>query len=182
MPVILSARIPVHLLFTKEVKRKRRISGDNYLRLQTFGAGTTLLENFHPLGDQWLLRHTPESWKFVVTAVMETMRRRSENSGFGLASSDEEQRQACVAYYRHLFNKINSLQANKVLALELRAAPLATNPNVMQATDAFARSLKEIASWDWPCKLVLEHCDAMTSSSPKRLFAFRKCAGSYYRL
>lgn len=27
---------PVHLLFTKEVKRKRRISGDNYLRLQTF--------------------------------------------------------------------------------------------------------------------------------------------------
>ena len=36
MPVILSARIPVHLLFTKEVKRKRRISGDNYLRLQTF--------------------------------------------------------------------------------------------------------------------------------------------------
>ena len=128
------------------------------------------LENFHPLGDQWLLRHTPESWKFVVTAVMETMRRRSENSGFGLASSDEEQRQACVAYYRHLFNKINSLQANKVLALELQAAPLATNPNVMQATDAFARSLKEIASWDWPCKLVLEHCDAMTSSSPRKGF------------
>ncbi|MBS8597765.1 DUF4862 family protein [Escherichia coli] len=128
------------------------------------------LENFHPLGDQWLLRHTPESWKFVVTAVMETMRRRSENSGFGLASSDEEQRQVCVAYYRHLFNKINSLQANKVLALELQAAPLATNPNVMQATDAFARSLKEIASWDWPCKLVLEHCDAMTSSSPRKGF------------
>lgn len=119
MPVILSARIPVHLLFTKEVKRKRRISGDNYLRLRHFGSGTTLLENFHPLGDQWLLRHTPESWKFVVTAVMETMRRRSENSGFGLASSDEEQRQACVAYYRHLFNKINALQANKVLALAL---------------------------------------------------------------
>ncbi len=65
-------------------------------------------------------RHTPESWKFVVTAVMETMRRRSENSGFGLASSDEETAPACVAYYRHLFNKINSLQANKVLALELQ--------------------------------------------------------------
>lgn len=170
MPVILSARIPVHLLFTKEVKRKRRISGDNYLRLRHLGLEQPCLENFHPLGDQWLLRHTPESWKFVVTAVMETMRRRSENSGFGLASSDEEQRQACVAYYRHLFNKINSLQANKVLALELQAAPLATNPNVMQATDAFARSLKEIASWDWPCKLVLEHCDAMTSSSPEKAF------------
>ncbi len=121
------------------------------------------------------------------------MRRRSENSGFGLASSDEEQRQACVAYYRHLFNKINSLQANKVLALELQAAPLATNPNVMQATDAFARSLKEIASWDWPGELVLEHSLAVQAGAgtlrrhdiffpPKRLFAFRKCAGSYYRL
>lgn len=128
------------------------------------------LENFHPLGDQWLLRHTPESWQFVVTAVMETMRRRSENNGFGLASSDEEQRKACVAYYRHLFNKINSLPANKVLALEIQAAPLATNPNVMQATDAFARSLKEIANWDWPCKLVLEHCDAMTSPAPRKGF------------
>lgn len=171
MPVILSARIPVHLLFTKEVKRKRRISGDNYLRLQTFWVWNNLAwKIFTTLGDQWLLRHTPESWKFVVTAVMETMRRRSENSGFGLASSDEEQRQACVAYYRHLFNKINALQANKVLALALQAAPLATNPNVMQATDAFARSLKEIASWDWPCKLVLEHCDAMTSSSPEKAF------------
>lgn len=171
MPVILSARIPVHLLFTKEVKRKRRISGDNYLRLQTFWVWNNLAWKIFTLfGDQWLLRHTPESWKFVVTAVMETMRRRSENSGFGLASSDEEQRQACVAYYRHLFNKINALQANKVLALALQAAPLATNPNVMQATDAFARSLKEIASWDWPCKLVLEHCDAMTSSSPEKAF------------
>lgn len=171
MPVILSARIPVHLLFTKEVKRKRRISGDNYLRLQTFWVWNNLAWKIFTLfGDQWLLRHTPESWKFVVTAVMETMRRRSENSGFGLASSDEEQRQACVAYYRHLFNKINALQANKVLALALQAAPLATNPNVMQATDAFARSLKEIASWDWPCKLVLEHCDAMTSSSPRKGF------------
>ncbi|EFG1983496.1 DUF4862 family protein [Escherichia marmotae] len=128
------------------------------------------LENFHPLGDQWLLRHTPESWQFVVTAVMETMRRRSENNGFGLASSDEEQRKACVAYYRHLFNKINSLPANKVLALEIQAAPLATNPNVMQATDAFARSLKEIANWGWPCKLVLEHCDAMTSPAPRKGF------------
>ncbi len=94
MPVILSARIPVHLLFTKEVKRKRRISGeeeekDFWRQLSEtpdiLGLEQPCLENFHPLGDQWLLRHTPESWKFVVTAVMETMRRRSENSGFGLA-------------------------------------------------------------------------------------------------
>ncbi|WEF28303.1 DUF4862 family protein [Klebsiella aerogenes] len=131
------------------------------------------LEHIHPLGDEWLLRHTPDSWQFVVTAIMETMRRRSENAGFGLASSDEQQRLACVDYYRHLhrkINKINGIHAGKVSALELHAAPLAGNPDIVQATDAFARSLKEIAGWDWPCDLVLEHCDAMNGPAPRKGF------------
>ncbi|WP_045448734.1 DUF4862 family protein [Citrobacter sp. S-77] len=131
------------------------------------------LENLHPLGDEWLLRHTPGDWQIVVTAIMETMRRRSVDRGFGLASSDEEQRKACVAFYRHLhnkINKINTINSGKVIALELQAAPLANNPNIAQATDAFAHSLKEIASWDWSCELVLEHCDAMTGPAPRKGF------------
>lgn len=131
------------------------------------------LEHLHPLGDEWLLRHTPADWQIVVTAIMETMRRRGGNDGFGLASSDEEQRKACVAYYRHLCQKINTINAanaGKIVALELHAAPCASNPNVTQATDAFARSLKEVASWDWSCDLVLEHCDAMTGPAPRKGF------------
>lgn len=131
------------------------------------------LEHLHPLGDEWLLRHTPADWQIVVTAIMETMRRRGSNDGFGLASSDEEQRKACVAYYRHLYQKINTINAanaGKIVALELHAAPCASNPNVTQATDAFARSLKEVASWDWSCDLVLEHCDAMTGPAPRKGF------------
>lgn len=131
------------------------------------------LEHLHPLGDEWLLRHTPADWQIVVTAIMETMRRRGSNDGFGLASSDEEQRKACVAYYRHLYQKINTINAanaGKIVALELHAAPCASNPNVAQATDAFARSLKEVASWDWSCDLVLEHCDAMTGPAPRKGF------------
>lgn len=131
------------------------------------------LEHLHPLGDEWLLRHTPADWQIVVTAIMETMRRRGGNEGFGLASSDEEQRKACVAYYRHLYQKINTINAanaGKIVALELHAAPCASNPNVTQATDAFARSLKEVASWDWSCDLVLEHCDAMTGPAPRKGF------------
>ncbi|MCJ4877217.1 DUF4862 family protein [Klebsiella variicola] len=131
------------------------------------------LEHLHPLGDEWLLRHTPADWQIVVTAIMETMRRRGGNDGFGLASSDEEQRKACVAYYRHLYQKINTINAanaGKIVALELHAAPCASNPNVTQATDAFARSLKEVASWDWSCNLVLEHCDAMTGPAPRKGF------------
>ena len=131
------------------------------------------LEHLHPLGDEWLLRHTPADWQIVVTAIMETMRRRGSNDGFGLASSDEEQRKACVAYYRHLYQKINTINAanaGKIVALELHAAPCASNPNVTQATDAFARSLREVASWDWSCDLVLEHCDAMTGIAPRKGF------------
>ncbi|HCD1325528.1 TPA: DUF4862 family protein [Klebsiella variicola subsp. variicola] len=131
------------------------------------------LEHLHPLGDEWLLRHTPADWQIVVTAIMETMRSRGSNDGFGLASSDEEQRKACVAYYRHLYQKINTINAanaGKIVALELHAAPCASNPNVTQATDAFARSLKEVASWDWSCDLVLEHCDAMTGPAPRKGF------------
>jgi len=131
------------------------------------------LENLHPLGDEWLLKHTPGEWQIVVTAVMETMRRRASNDGFGLASSDEEQRRACVDYYRHLHNKIRAVNARfpgKIIALEMQAAPLAGNASVEQATDAFARSIAEIARWDWDCELVLEHCDAMNQPAPRKGF------------
>ena len=153
----------------EEIEFWRQLSDTPNIR----GLEQPCLEHLHPLGDEWLLRHTPPEWQIVVTAIMETMRRRSENCGFGLASSDEAQRKACVEYYRHLYQKINKLNvhsAGKVIALELHAAPLAGNPNVAQATDAFARSLKEIAGWDWSCDLVLEHCDAMTGPAPRKGF------------
>jgi hypothetical protein len=125
------------------------------------------------LGDEWLFRHTPGDWQMVVTAVMETMRRRSTNGAFGLASADEEQRKACVEYYRHLLRKIDAINTRfpgKIIALEMQAAPQAGNPSVEQATAAFSRSVREITSWDWSCDLVLEHCDAMTSPAPRKGF------------
>lgn len=131
------------------------------------------LENLHPYGDEWLLRHTPGEWRIVVTAIMETMRRRGINSGFGLASSDEAQRRECIEYYRHLHHKINAVNARrpgKIIALELQAAPLAGNAAVAQAAEAFARSIREIAAWDWSCELTLEHCDAMTQPAPRKGF------------
>lgn len=131
------------------------------------------LENLHPYGDEWLFRHTPGEWQIVVTAVMETMRRRGLDGGFGLASADEAQRQACVNYYRHLWQKvtdINSRHPGKIIALEMQAAPQSGNTSVEQATDAFSRSINEISRWHWPCELVLEHCDAMTGSAPRKGF------------
>lgn len=137
------------------------------------GIEQPILENLHPYGDDWLFRHIPGDWKIVATAVMETMRRRGSNGGFGLASADEDQRRESIAFYRHLLEKINAVNTRfpgKVIALEMQAAPQKDNASVEQATEAFARSINEISAWDWSCDLVLEHCDAMTGSAPRKGF------------
>ncbi|HDR2862048.1 TPA: DUF4862 family protein [Enterobacter asburiae] len=147
----------------------RELSDTPYIR----GLEQPCLEDFHPYGDEWLFRHTPGDWQIVVTAVMETMRRRGTNGAFGLASADEDQRKASINFYRHLRQKIDAVNTRfpgKVIALEMQAAPQAGNASVEQATDAFARSIREIAGWDWSCDLVLEHCDAMNGSAPRKGF------------
>ncbi|QWZ49925.1 DUF4862 family protein [Enterobacter bugandensis] len=147
----------------------RELSDTPYIR----GLEQPCLENLHPFGDEWLFRHTPDEWQIVVTAVMETMRRRGTNGAFGLASADEEQRKACVEFYRHLLQKIDAVNVRfpgKVIALEMQAAPQAGNASVEQATEAFSRSIREIVSWNWSCDLVLEHCDAMTGPAPRKGF------------
>jgi len=147
----------------------RELSDTPYIR----GLEQPCLENLHPFGDEWLFRHTPDEWQIVVTAVMETMRRRGTNGAFGLASADEEQRKACVEFYRHLHQKIDAVNVRfpgKVIALEMHAAPQAGNASVEQATEAFSRSIREIVSWNWSCDLVLEHCDAMTGPAPRKGF------------
>ena len=147
----------------------RELSDTPYIR----GLEQPCLESLHPFGDEWLFRHTPGDWQIVVTAVMETMRRRGTNGAFGLASADEEQRKASVDFYRHLHQKIDAVNSRfpgKVNALEMQAAPQAGNPSVDQATEAFSRSVREIAAWDWSCDLVLEHCDAMTGPAPRKGF------------
>ena len=101
------------------------------------------------------------------------MRRRCSNGGFGLASADEDQRRESIVFYRHLLEKINAVNTRfpgKVIALEMQAAPQKDNASVEQATEAFARSINEISAWDWSCDLVLEHCDAMTGSAPRKGF------------
>ena len=76
-----------------------------------------------------------------------------------LASADEEQRKACVEYYRHLQQKIAAVNARfpgKVIALEMQA-PQAGKGSVEQATEAFARSIRDITRWEWDRDLVLSN-------------------------
>ena len=131
-------------------------------------------ETLHPYGTEFLLNHIPQHWEIVVTAISETMRLRKENPAFGLASTNEESRQACLRYYRHMFEAINRIndqyQNKKVIALQIHSAPDKSNSSVEQATAAFYESMKTLKSWDWSCPLVIEHCDSMTGISPRKAF------------
>lgn len=132
------------------------------------------LEELHPFGDAYLFRHLPDEWDIVVTGVMETMRRRGTQPGFGLASEDHEQRRASVSFYRHIFEKVSSTNEQfgrkKILAVELQSAPLAGTQDIEKATRCFTDSLREILGWDWPCELIVEHCDALDKPDTRKGF------------
>lgn len=132
------------------------------------------LEDLHPSGDAYLFKHLPQAWDIVITGVMETMRRRGSQPGFGLASEDPQLRRACISFYRHIFEKVSSTNdaagRKRILAVELQSAPLAGTQNIELATHCFTESLQEILSWDWPCELILEHCDALDKPDARKGF------------
>jgi hypothetical protein len=131
-------------------------------------------QTLHPYGTEFLLKNTPAEWQIAVTAISETMRIRKDNPAFGLASTDEEGRQACLAYYRSMFEAISDINAQyshqKVIALQIHGAPDKRNASVEEATAAFYQSMTTITSWDWSCPLIIEHCDSMTGISPRKAF------------
>lgn len=130
-------------------------------------------KDLHILGDDFLFSNTPSNWEIVITAVAETTKRRHSNADFGLASENEEQRRECINYYQHLYDKIQRINdrfgIKKILALEIQSAP-ALNLKLDQAKDSFKRSLQEISQWDWPCELIVEHCDAYNGVAPVKGF------------
>lgn len=131
------------------------------------------LQDLHPYGDDFLFKSIPDDWAIVVTAVMATMQRRGKEPNFGLASTDEEQRKACIEFYRHIYQKIaktnDRFKTDKILALEIQSAP-SQHAEISSAQLAFEQSLHELSQWDWPCELVIEHCDAFTGIAPKKGF------------
>ena len=90
-------------------------------------------------------------------------------SNFGSDSDSDEGRRAAVADVRAIFEQVQALRdargQDAVVAVELHSAPLAT-PGASSA-EALARSLSEIAEWDWEgVRLVLEHADARVDAHP----------------
>jgi len=154
----------------QEIAFWRDLASNDFIQ----GIEQPYLDSLHPFGTDFILNNIPSEWDIVITAIMETMRRRKDNGAFGLASSNEAGRAACLQYYRSIYeatSKINNkYQRNKVIALQLQSAPDKANASIDQATDCFYQSVKTIQSWDWSCPLIIEHCDSMDGIAPRKAF------------
>lgn len=117
----------------------------------------------------WVRARVPEDRDLVVTAIPRTMVRLGRDASYGLASSDEDGRQAALAdlaVVRDLALRLADASGRRrVLAIEVHSAP---GPDGMNgrggapgSSEAFARSLVEIASWGLGARVVVEHCDRL---------------------
>lgn len=124
----------------------------------------------HRDDDRWFVDHVKPEWDHVFTCIPGAMDRLKENPSFGLASADDNGRRSAIEYHaaaRAAVEKLNThLGRRSVIAVQLHSAPTRTHISDSSAT-AFARSLTELAQWDWQgARLVIEHCDAFTTRHP----------------
>jgi hypothetical protein len=117
----------------------------------------------HRSDEPWLLARLRPDWDHVVTLIPGTMGRLQADKVFGLASADMA-RQALAAVAR--LNEAVGRAA--VIAVEVQSAPSRGPAGAMGSAEAFARSLAEVASWDWfGARIVVEHCDAHRAGHPQ---------------
>ena len=107
-----------------------------------------------------LASHLAAHWDFnTITAIPGTMQNVWKNENFGLASPDEAGRGAALDFTRALRDDLAALceRAGRQLVARVQ---LHSAPTRLAQTDAFKRSLAEVATWDWcGATLVIEHCD-----------------------
>jgi len=125
----------------------------------------------HPHDEAWALCSLPKPWDIVLTLLPGTMDRLAANPHFGLASDDEAGRQAAVAFVREAslaVMRLNDAAARaRVVAVELHSAPRRGVAGVSSSPEALARSLAEVAGFNWcGAALALEHCDAYSPDLP----------------
>jgi hypothetical protein len=126
----------------------------------------------HRSDEAWLFARLRPGWEYVVTLIPGTMGRLQSAPRFGLASDDEGGRQAALGMVRDAHAAVERLNAatgrRAVVAVELHSAPSRGDAGGSGSRDALARSLAEIAGWDWfGARLAIEHCDAFRPGHPQ---------------
>lgn len=125
----------------------------------------------HPFDEAWLLRGLDPAWDIVLTLLPGTMDRLAQAPAFGLASDDGDGRAAALAFTQAARDAVERLNEaagrTRVVAVELHSAPRRGVAGVGSSAAALARSLVQIAGWDWQgAKLAVEHCDAWRPDLP----------------
>jgi len=124
----------------------------------------------HAYDDDWFIEAIDKDWQFIFTSIPGVMGNLANNPHFGIASSNEEGRQAALAFYQKAQQAIlklnNHLGRNAVSFIKIHTAPRITTDNRSSIT-ALQTSLKTLQSWDWfGAKLLIEHCDAHIAGQP----------------
>lgn len=117
------------------------------------------LGGIHKFDDAWFLANAP-TVPLVVTPIPFVMGQVGKEAAYGIASASEDGRAAAIADLRRVaadVSRINNESAASVAVVTLHSSPRAGAGDA----DALARSLNEVAGWDWHgAELMIEHCDA----------------------
>jgi len=118
----------------------------------------------HPFDDDWFLENIDNNWQFIFTSIPGVMGNLAKNPHFGIASTNENGRQAALEFYqqaRQAILKLNQhLGIQAVSYIKIHTAPK-ISAKVSSSTQSLKASLKTMLSWDWyGAKLIIEHCDA----------------------
>lgn len=135
------------------LRTETRISG---LELPYAGGG------LHPRGLARLASLLNPGWTNTISPMPLTLVTSSKDPDYGLASADSEARNRALldiaAARTETVRLQDELGASAVRAFALHSAPRADRANA----DAFADSLRRIASWEWgDIELLVEHSDAL---------------------
>lgn len=125
------------------------------LEFALYPAGTRTLE------PTWIRQHVLPAWDLVVSLVPSMMVALGSTPTYGLASTDETQRERALADVRRATDLAVTLAdeygTRRVAAIEVHSAPGPRGGS----RDAFERSLTEILGWERAgAELLVEHCDA----------------------
>ncbi|MGY0646340.1 MAG: DUF4862 family protein [Paraglaciecola chathamensis] len=140
-----------------------------FAQLKTFkniqGLEHPFTGTLHPHDDDWFIANVSPDWKFVFTCVPGTMGALGKNPHFGIASDDEDGRQAAIAFMRKACDAIGKLNQGlgrkAVKAIEIQTAP--NRSKASGSAKSLQASLETMLSWDWHgADIVIEHCDAFT--------------------
>jgi len=129
------------------------------------------LGSIHPHDDSWLLENFPRSLSAVITDIPFVMSRVSKAPTYGLASGDKDGRKSALFDFRKIndaLKKFSDAHQRKVVSV----VEIHTAPRQVGDVHALAKSLEEIAGWDWDgASLVIEHCDAwVEGQTPEKGF------------